>query len=131
MGTRKDGSHAIPSKSLPWFCERIRDYEVVHVPDVASLPKEASAEKAAFSSRGIRSLVAVPIISADAVMGFIGFESLRGNKQWSENTIALLKIIGEIFAFALSSSFPGPTAPRPLLFLGPGAKPPGDLWGFA
>jgi PAS domain S-box-containing protein/putative nucleotidyltransferase with HDIG domain len=102
MGTRKDVSHTISSTSLPWFCERIRDFEVVHVPDVAKLPRQAAVEKAAFSGMGIRSLVAVPIISADAVMGFIGFESLRGNKLWSENTIALLKIVGEIFAFALS-----------------------------
>ena len=64
--------------------------------------KRQHAERAIFSGQGIRSLVAVPIVSADAVIGFIGFESLKGNKPWSENTIALLKIVGEIFAFALS-----------------------------
>ena len=65
-------------------------------------PIEASAEKMVFLRQGIRSLVAVPIVSADAVMGFIGFESLRLTETFSENTIALLKIVGEIFAFALS-----------------------------
>ncbi len=92
----------ISAKSLPWFCGHIRNYEVVHVPDVTRLPQEASAEKRIFLMQGIRSLVAVPMMSADAVMGFIGFESLRLTETFSENIIALLKIVGEIFAFALS-----------------------------
>jgi PAS domain S-box-containing protein/putative nucleotidyltransferase with HDIG domain len=100
--TPTDGTDSIPSTSLPWFCERIRSYEVVHVPDVADLPREAAAEKAVFTRQGIRSLVAVPMVSADAALGFVGFESLRTSKSWSENTIALLKIVGEIFAFALT-----------------------------
>ncbi len=90
------------SDRLPWFCERIKGYEVVHVPDVLRLPDEAQAERITFLRDGIRSLVAVPIMSADAALGFIGFESLGPNITWSENTIALLKIVGEIFAFALS-----------------------------
>lgn len=92
----------ISTASLPWFCTKIGNYEVVHVPDVTRLPIEASAEKMVFLRQGIRSMVAVPIVSADAVMGFIGFESLRLTETFSENTIALLKVVGEIFAFALS-----------------------------
>jgi len=90
------------SRSLPWFCERIKGYEVVHIPDISQLPDEARAEKAAFQRQGIKSLVAVPIMTIDAAMGFIGFESCRSTKIWPENVIALLKIVGELFAFALS-----------------------------
>jgi len=92
----------ISTASLPWFCKKIGNYEVVHVPDVTRLPAEAAVEKLVFLSQGIRSLVAVPIVSADAVIGFIGFESLRLTETFSENAIALLKVVGEIFAFALS-----------------------------
>jgi PAS domain S-box-containing protein/putative nucleotidyltransferase with HDIG domain len=102
VDARTNGNGNMQSATLPWLRKKIWSYEVVHVPDVTELPGEADAERAVFSKQGIRSLVAVPIISADAVIGFIGFESLRANKPWSENTIALLKIVGEIFAFALS-----------------------------
>jgi PAS domain S-box-containing protein/putative nucleotidyltransferase with HDIG domain len=98
MELRRD----IPFDSLPWFCERIAGYEVVHISDVLCLPEEAKVEKVTFLREGIRSLVAVPIVSADAAMGFIRFESSRPDKVWSENIVALLKIVGEIFAFALS-----------------------------
>ena len=99
---RKEAARSISPEDLPWFCERIRSYEVVHVRDVAALPDEAAADKEVFLKGNIRSLVAVPIVSADEVIGFIGFESVKANKSWSENIIALLKIVGEIFAFALS-----------------------------
>jgi PAS domain S-box-containing protein len=92
----------VPSRSLPWFCERIKGYEVVHIPDVSQLPNEARAERKAFEQQGIQSLVAVPIMTVDAAMGFIGFESCRSTKTWPENIVALLKIVGELFAFALS-----------------------------
>ena len=97
-----DKTPLMSTRSFPWFWERIRNYEVVHIPDVTRLPPEASAEKTTFLNLEIKSLVAVPIVSADAVMGFIGFESLRLTETFSENIIALLKIVGEIFAFALS-----------------------------
>jgi PAS domain S-box-containing protein len=92
----------VPTASMPWLNEKIRAYEVVHIPDVRKLPSCASAERKAFMGEGIRSLVAVPIMSADSALGFIGFESCRPDKTWSERIIALLKIVGEIFAFALS-----------------------------
>jgi PAS domain S-box-containing protein/putative nucleotidyltransferase with HDIG domain len=98
----KRPAEPVSPKDLPWFCEKIRNYEVVHIPDVAALPSHATAEKKIFLRQGIRSMVAVPIVSADEAIGFIGFESVRATKTWPENIIALLKIVGEIFAFALS-----------------------------
>lgn len=100
--SQRERTQSVLADSLPWFHERIRNYEVVHVPDVTGLPAEARAEQDEFLREGICSLVAVPIVSAYSVLGFIGFESVRSNKIWSENIIALLKIVGELFAFALS-----------------------------
>lgn len=92
----------VSAESLSWLCERIRSCEVVHIPDVWKLQAEAAQEKDEFLRIGLRSIVAVPIVSGYSVMGFIEFESLHKDKVWSENIISLLKIVGEIFAFALS-----------------------------
>jgi PAS domain S-box-containing protein len=92
----------VSAESLSWLCERIRSCEVVHIPDVWKLQAEAAQEKDEFLRIGLRSIVAVPIVSGYSVMGFIEFESLHEDKVWSENIISLLKIVGEIFAFALS-----------------------------
>jgi PAS domain S-box-containing protein/putative nucleotidyltransferase with HDIG domain len=90
------------AEGLPWLCRRIKSCEVVHIPDVSRLPAEAARERDKFLAAGLRSIVAVPIVSGYSVIGFIEFESLHENNAWSENIISLLKIVGEIFAFALS-----------------------------
>lgn len=86
----------------PWFFERIRSFDVVHIPDVAELSREAIAEKRDFLRGGIQSVIRVPIVSSYSIMGFLGLDSIRTKKAWSEDTISLLKIVGEIFANALA-----------------------------
>jgi diguanylate cyclase (GGDEF)-like protein/PAS domain S-box-containing protein len=92
----------ISVNDLPWFCEKIKSFEVIHIPDITELPLEALAEKKEFMREDIQSLVAVPIVSGYTIMGFLGFDSVCSKKRWHEDTISLLKIVGEIFAYALS-----------------------------
>jgi PAS domain S-box-containing protein len=102
INSRMTNVQYFPTSTLPWLTEKIKSYEVVHIPNVMALPAAARSEKKQLSKEGVRSLVAVPITSADSALGFIGFESCQPNKVWSEKIIALLKIVGEIFAFAIS-----------------------------
>ena len=91
----------VPVDALAWSNEIILRGDVLHIPQVADLPPEASAERTEFLSQHIRSLVAVPMVYRGSVIGFLGFDSVRAEKTWSEQSIALLKIVGEIFSNAL------------------------------
>ncbi|MCX6030982.1 MAG: PAS domain-containing protein [Chloroflexi bacterium] len=87
--------------ALPWLMERLRRFEAVHVPRVASLPPEAAVEQRQFQTAGICSLVNVPMTYRGALVGFVGFDAVRAEMAWPEDDIALLRIVGEIFANAL------------------------------
>jgi len=50
---------------------------------------------------GIQSLICVPMLLREELIGFAGFDSVRSEKAWDEDEIALLKVMGEIFANAL------------------------------
>jgi PAS domain S-box-containing protein len=91
----------LPSDSLPWFMELVRRLEVFHVPRVADMPSKAKAEKEHFQAQGIQSLIVVPMIYGGSLVGFVGFDSVREEKRWAEDSTALLKIVGEIFVNAL------------------------------
>jgi diguanylate cyclase (GGDEF)-like protein/PAS domain S-box-containing protein len=91
----------IPVTELPWFYEKICRGDVVHVPDVSQLPSEAKAEKTDWQSQKIQSLIIVPFICRGSLVGFTGFDSVREKKTWTEETISLLRVMGEIFANAL------------------------------
>ncbi len=92
----------VVDEALPWFSRRVKNLEIVHVPIVEDLPPEASAERKEFERQSIQSLICVPMVFANSLIGFIGFDSVRDRKAWPEDSILLLRIISEIFANALA-----------------------------
>ena len=91
----------IVSANYPWFSSRIRKPEVVRVSDVETLGPEAQAECAVYRAEGIRSIVAVPIVTADAVLGYLSYLVFDTPCGWSNADIRLLRIVGEIIAGTL------------------------------
>lgn len=91
----------IPVSRFPWFSQKICRGDVVHVPDVSQLPAEAEAEKTVWQSQKVQSLIIVPVICRGSSIGFIGFDVLKEKKAWANETISLLRFMGEICANAL------------------------------
>ncbi|HID73692.1 MAG TPA: PAS domain S-box protein, partial [Thermoplasmata archaeon] len=91
----------IPVDRFPWVVRRMREKEVVHCDDVAELPPEAGPEREELERQGILSIVLVPMSLRGEVIGFVGFDAVRGRQSWSDESIALLRIVGDIFANAL------------------------------
>ncbi len=87
---------------IPWWMEKLRRFEDIYIPRVADLPPEADVEKNILLEQDIRSLVAVPVAYEGSLLGFIGFDSVRHERQWPEEVIMLLNLIAEIFANALA-----------------------------
>ena len=97
----KDNLQSVPFQSFPWYMSKLSKGENIHIPRVDDLPPEALAERKLLRGLGIRSLVVVPMILHNSPVGFLGFDSMRREMKWSERTLALLKIVGEIFVNAL------------------------------
>jgi two-component sensor histidine kinase/putative methionine-R-sulfoxide reductase with GAF domain len=90
-----------PVGEFEFSMSRLRKGEVFHVPDVSELPKEAEREREEFENEGIQTLVNVPIMARQKMIGFLGFDAVTACKSWTENDIRLLKLIAEIIANAL------------------------------
>jgi len=88
-------------ESLPWWSARLRNREIINVPDICALPEEAGAEREILAAQDIQSVLVLPMIDESAVVGFIGFDSVRRSKLWPEEDVVLLRIAGEIFVRAL------------------------------
>jgi len=87
---------------FPSVREHVLEGLVRHVPSVAPLPATFLAEKAEFEREGIQSILLVPMTCAGKVVGFLGFDSVRRERTWPDNLIALLRIAGEIIANGLA-----------------------------
>ncbi|WP_291316905.1 PAS domain S-box protein [Desulfuromonas sp.] len=86
---------------VPWGTARIRNRQFVHVPRVADLPPAAAKEKARWQAQGIKSVLCVPIYFAAEVVGVLTLETVREEKNWSEQDLTLHRTVGEIFGSAL------------------------------
>jgi diguanylate cyclase (GGDEF)-like protein/PAS domain S-box-containing protein len=84
----------------PWFFEKMRNLEVVHVPDIAGLPPEAEREKREWQSQGIQSLINVPIVNGFTLIGFLGFDRVSAKKTWTDDMILLIRMMAGFFASA-------------------------------
>ncbi len=91
----------LPAEDFPWWMEKLSRLEDIYIPRVADLPPEAIAEKGILQSQDIQSLIVVPMIYGGNLIGFAGFDSVREERVWEEDVIALLRIVGEMFANAL------------------------------
>lgn len=91
----------LPVNAVPWFIERMRKMEVLHLNRLEDLPPEALGEKAILTSAGIQSVLSVPLATGGTTIGFISFDAVSAPKTWSEDSIKLLKLMGEIIANAL------------------------------
>jgi PAS domain S-box-containing protein len=94
---------AQPMSALPWFVSRIQRLEAVHVPSVLDLPPEAAVdrERCLAHQPPTRSVLNVPLIYRGKALGLLGFDSVRAEKTWEKDSIALLRIVGEVFVNAL------------------------------
>jgi len=72
-------------EELPWFAKHFRKGKVLHVPDVAQLPTEARLDRAHFQAQNILSMVVVPMLLKGRSIGFLGFDSVRKYRTWTED----------------------------------------------
>jgi len=99
---RANLQHLPVGDTFPWFANELRRRFVVPVPVVADLPPEASAEKAEFEREGILSLICVAMIHGGEIGGFLGLDVVRSQRNWSEDEIALLRVMGEMLMGAIA-----------------------------
>ena len=89
----------LDSALFPWWMEKLKQRENIVIPDVNTLPPDATAEKEIIQSQGVRSLLVVPIGSKEGkLLGFMGFDDTEKCRIWSEEDIRLLRVASEMIA---------------------------------
>ena len=87
----------------PWYARTIYQGEVLRLsglPD--SLPPEASREREYCARVGMKAHVMVPLKVLGSVVGTIGFASFSRHRDWHDDLVQRLRLVGEIFTNALA-----------------------------
>ncbi len=98
---QKDNLIDIPFEAIPWWMNKLQSFDVIPLPILSALPKEATAEKLILEQQDIKSLLVVPMVLGDELIGFFGFDRVQLRKGWSEQDIALMRTLSGIFSSAI------------------------------
>lgn len=99
---QKERLREVNAEEFPWLREKLGfRKEIVCVNSIEELPFDAEKEKREFIEEGIRSILLVPMICNEKIVGFMGFDSVEKERVWNEECIVLLKIFGQIIVNAL------------------------------
>ena len=92
----------IPTAAFPYTYRVLGSGSMICIRSLDDLPEEAQPEVEFHRSFGTKSLVAMPMIIGRSLIGFVGVNSTTREVDWSDETIALLRMAGEIFVNAIT-----------------------------
>lgn len=91
-----EGVRSIPMSAIPWAEEAIRKGVPFHMPSLDSLPPDATDFRAALVAMHTKSFINVPMLSDGEFAGYLGFATHHHERTWTDEEIALLRLVGEI-----------------------------------
>ncbi|RCJ38630.1 hypothetical protein A6769_08390 [Nostoc punctiforme NIES-2108] len=92
-----DIARGSPVEVFPYFYEPILRGRHRQISCVEDLPPHLP-ERKLFESMSFQSILAVPMVHAGKVVGFVGTAMIHYSKTWNQEDINLLKLVGEIIA---------------------------------
>jgi DNA-binding LytR/AlgR family response regulator len=103
----------IPVEMGAFLHEKLEKGEAVHLVDVTTLPRRASAMRAEFQRQGIRSLLAVPVLWQGRLALQIGLDANTLRAHWGAREEEALREAGRLIGLRLASTtLTTPAAPQ-------------------
>jgi diguanylate cyclase (GGDEF)-like protein/PAS domain S-box-containing protein len=91
----------VPIDQFPYTLEVLSSGGNINMRSLDDIPPEGAAERRLHEMFGTKSALAVPMVVNRILVGFLGLNTVRQEVAWTDEQVALLRIIGEIFAGAL------------------------------
>lgn len=93
--------HNIRNVVLSWGRDKLRNFETLHIPNVNEFLMAVNIQQENLNNQNIQSLIIVPIVCSGWLIGYLEFDSIITTKTWTEDSIVMLKMVGEILGNAL------------------------------
>ena len=93
----KNDQQNIPIDLFPFYKSVVYDkLEVAKISSINELSEEAKSMKELMEFQGLKSILAIPIHGRENPIGFLGFETIKKEKQWKEEHLEILKTVAEL-----------------------------------
>jgi len=99
---RKVFLEGLSLSSRPWWTKELLNKGRVYIPDVENMPPGASREQELFQQHNVKSLLAIAVKKGSRLRRVLNFVTVQEHREWSEEQIALLRVVAEIISNAIS-----------------------------
>lgn len=89
------------SMNYIWLLEHLGKGQAFVAADVDKLPPQAKALAEVLKQHGTQSMAMVPLVYSGKLFGALGFSLIREKRNWSDTSLSLLTIVGELLVSAL------------------------------
>lgn len=87
----------VPIEYIPQWIEAHKKNEPFYIPDVLALEDDGEGGlRSILEPQGIKSLIAIPMLYEQKLMGFVGFDSVQKHYSYSTEEQQLLKLFAEM-----------------------------------
>ena len=97
---QRENLQDLPCDMFPWWMQKLRAGEMIHVPSVAQLPRGASAEKVLLEGQSIQSVLVVPLAWEGRLAGFVGFDAVHRARDWDEEDLLVLGTLANLLSLS-------------------------------
>lgn len=92
-----DNLQQMPVAFFPQWVEQHKKGEAFYIPNVSELTDDGDEGlKAILEPQGIKSLIAIPMLDGEELIGFVGFDSVRKHHDYSNKEKRLLFLFGQM-----------------------------------
>jgi signal transduction histidine kinase len=87
---------------FPWMTARLQRGDIVNVSQLEELPDEAAVDRRSYLTHRVKPQVAMPLLVGGIVVGGLVFSTVAAERARSDELLQRLRLLGEVFAHALS-----------------------------
>lgn len=88
----------IPVDIFPMWMEQLNQGNAIIIPSVSDMPESWHAEKAILEPQGIQSLVVLPMYEEERLIGFVGLDLVKHQREFLDIEIKILNIWGTMLS---------------------------------
>ena len=94
---------SITYERLPKLVEILEAHEILTIPSVTDLPESWIAERDYLNSIGVKSIIIIPLLSENNLIGFVGLNSVKERKKYNDAEINILKVWSSLLASLINN----------------------------
>ncbi|PUB86144.1 MAG: hypothetical protein DBP02_03835 [gamma proteobacterium symbiont of Ctena orbiculata] len=98
---QKENMQKLPLSGFEYFLEQLKQDKPLFIESLDDLPEESGEFRQLLGELEIMSLLVMPIRIDQALIGFIGFDTISVSSTWQQEDILLLHAIADVLASAM------------------------------